>query len=153
MGSPASAPMDDSLGRTASSPSRGSGMRVWGGTDGGGLGGSAGAPCPPSLAWGGAGADSPRARTLDPLRTCPHGTWCLLPSALQQGCEDLAKETGQRGDSSPSQLLSLLCSADFWWVFFFLFFYFFFFFKSSHAVVPSGGPLLPPISSLVAVTR
>ena len=36
-----------------------------------------------------------------PSPPVPTGTWCLLPSALQQGCEDLAKETRQRGKSSP----------------------------------------------------
>lgn len=48
---------------------------------------------------------------------------------------------------APSQLLSLLCSADFWWVFFF------FLLLIQPRCGPIRGPLPPPISSLVAVTR
>lgn len=36
-----------------------------------------------------------------PSPPVPTGTWCLLPSGRQQGCEDLAKETRRRGKSSP----------------------------------------------------
>ena len=47
---------------------------------------------------------------------------------------------------APSQLLSLLCSADFWWGFFFLYFYFFFFLNPatlwSHPGPPASSHLL-----------
>ena len=45
-----------------------------------------------------------------PSPPVPTGTWCLLPSALQQGCEDLAKETrlaiGSRKENALIPLIS-----------------------------------------------
>lgn len=79
-GSPASAPMDRSL-------ESGFFCFPWEWDEGVGrhrwrmAGGSAGARCPPSPAWEGAGADSPRARTLETLPTCPHGD--VVPAAIR----------------------------------------------------------------------
>lgn len=62
----------------------------------------AGAQCPPSPAWEGAGADSPTCRDPGPLPTCPHGD--VVPAAIRApaGLPGLAKETRRRGKSSPT---------------------------------------------------